>query len=103
MEVDLHVQANAGPPPSRGWTIIEKRLKEKRSGKKSSIHGFLPVDSQSNVHMRVHKFWRYIFITVFILSKIFLFFAIYYYVKYNTASKEIQRLQQSSKQQTPVK
>jgi hypothetical protein len=33
-------------------------------------------------HIRVRKYWRYIFILVFILSKVFLATSIYFYLEY---------------------
>lgn len=97
-EVDLHIQPNAGPPPSRSWIAIEKDLEEEGPRKKNRRDNFIAVDSQSNVHIRVHKYWRYIFITVFILSKIFLILAIYYFIKYNAAIRETERLQHKQEQ-----
>ncbi len=40
----------------------------------------------------VQSYWRWIFITVFILSKVFLIFAIYFYIKYKDAEFENRRI-----------
>lgn len=42
--------------------------------------------------MTLQKYWRLIFIVVFILSKIFLLLAIYFYIKYKDIQFENQRL-----------
>jgi hypothetical protein len=40
----------------------------------------------------VHKIWRTVFIAVFILSKIFLILAIYYFLEYRHAEKRLNRV-----------
>ncbi|RFM26243.1 hypothetical protein [Deminuibacter soli] len=57
----------------------------------------------SSPTIRVHKYWRGVFIAVFFLSKLFLGLFIYYLVQYQSAVKEIKRLeQQVSTQAAPV-
>lgn len=48
----------------------------------------------SDSHMRIHKVWRWIFGAVFILGKIFLAFAIYFYLENRSLEKQVQRLEQ---------
>lgn len=48
----------------------------------------------SSTHIRVHKYWRLAFIVVFILSKIWLGLAIYYFVQNQHAQMEILQLQE---------
>lgn len=45
-------------------------------------------------HIRVRKYWRYIFIVVFVLSKVFLATSIYFFLEY--------KHQQELKQTTPL-
>ncbi len=45
-----------------------------------------------NTHIRVHKNWRPAFIAIFILSKVFLIAALYYYFKADSQAQEITRL-----------
>lgn len=45
-----------------------------------------------DTHIRVRKYWRYIFITVFVLSKIFLATSIYFFLEY----KHYHELQQAA-------
>jgi hypothetical protein len=47
---------------------------------------------ESSSHIRVHKIWRGVFIGVFILSKILLALAIYYFLQYRHAEKELKRV-----------
>jgi hypothetical protein len=47
---------------------------------------------ESSDHLRVHKIWRTLFIVVFVLSKIFLILAIYYFIQYRHAEKRINPL-----------
>jgi|GEM_PF-3370875 len=58
---------------------------EQKSQKRPS-RGIVTVIDASSSHIRVHKSWRWVFIGLFILSKIFLFFAIYYFVMYRIAT-----------------
>lgn len=44
---------------------------------------------ESSNHIRVHKIWRTLFISVFVLSKIFLILAIYYFIEYRRAEKQL--------------
>lgn len=52
---------------------------------------YIEVESQSN-HMRIHKAWRWVFAAVFVLGKIFLGFAIYFYLANRQAQQQIQEL-----------
>ncbi len=51
--------------------------------------GYLQVETFSN-HIRVHKAWKTLFIVIFILSKIFLAFAIYYFLEYRHLKAAVQ-------------
>ena len=52
---------------------------------------YIEVESESN-HMRIHKAWRWVFAAVFALGKIFLGFAIYYYLENRQAKEQIEEL-----------
>jgi hypothetical protein len=47
--------------------------------------------------IKVHKYWRTAFIAIFILSKILLVLAIYYFVEYRHAQKQIIQMEQHGK------
>lgn len=51
-------------------------------GSDKSRYTFINIHSRDGQHITVHKWWRLFFIITFILSKICLFFAIYYFLKY---------------------
>ena len=110
-EADLERCAleNAAHPPVKVWNAVQRRIQTERSRKGGNHNGngtgetFIPIVSESSDHIRVHKFWRIAFITVFILSKIFLFLAIYYYFMYKEATKERDKLQQHTTHVVPGK
>ena len=52
---------------------------------------YIEVESESN-YMRIHKAWRWVFAAVFVLGKIFLGFAIYYYLENRQAKEQIEEL-----------
>ncbi|MCX2573126.1 hypothetical protein [Pedobacter sandarakinus] len=52
---------------------------------------FIEVESESN-QMRIHKSWRLVFAAVFILGKIFLGFALYFYLENRQAQEQIKDL-----------
>ncbi|RXK83443.1 hypothetical protein [Filimonas effusa] len=43
-------------------------------------------------HIRVRKYWRYIFLGVVLLAKVFLILSIYYYVEYRHSQKQQQQI-----------
>jgi predicted MFS family arabinose efflux permease len=52
--------------------------------------------------MRVHKVWRWVFAAVFILGKIFLAAAIYFYLENRQAQENIKELKQQLRQTQQV-
>jgi hypothetical protein len=48
----------------------------------NSRYTFINIHSKDEQHITVHKWWRLFFIITFILSKVCLFFAIYFFLKY---------------------
>lgn len=117
LEIKLESQLMSGitPPPPfvreqvELWTNQQVvKQPEQESDRKQQWQATEPdtdrmeyVDVQvSGTHIQVHKNWRTAFIAVFILSKIFLVFGLYYYFKAQTQDAEINRLNQQLKQQT---
>ena len=94
-------------PPPGTWEKIEARINEVatipgyeplkfKHAKEDSYNDlkrgqFIEVESESN-EMRVHKNWKWIFAAVFVLSKIFLVCAIYFYLENRQAQEEILEL-----------
>ena len=58
---------------------------------------YIEVEAESN-QMRVNKAWKWIFIAVFILGKIFLAAAIYFYLENRQAREQINELKLELKQ-----
>lgn len=95
-------------PPPGTWLKIETQLNElaenpdfesmpirrppnRKGGEHRKSGQFIEVDASSS-HMRLHKIWRWLFIGVFILGKIFLGFAIYFYLENRQLKQEILKL-----------
>jgi hypothetical protein len=108
IEVDMErvAQYMAVPPPPKLWTKIEDRInglvvspdlnpapkvEEQYRSNRNNDQQFIEVEGSSS-HMRIHKIWRWVFAAVFILGKIFLGFAIYYYLENRQAKEQIQEL-----------
>lgn len=116
LETDLERLAHymAIPPPPDLWAKIEdnineltttpdyeplrfKKYRENRSGKTTNNGQYIELEAE-NTHMRVNKTWKWVFIAVFILSKIFLISAIYFYLENRQAQQQIQQLKTELKQ-----
>jgi hypothetical protein len=110
--------AMAVPPPPDLWNLIEANinditLRTRQQPQPYSEHqkyhqqaplqqpGFIEVDAQ-NTHMRVHKVWRWVFAAVFVLGKIFLAAAIYFYLENRQAQDNIKELKQQLRQTQQV-
>lgn len=60
---------------------------------------YIEVESESN-QMRVNKAWKWIFVAVFVLGKIFLAFAIYFYLENRQIKEQIKELKIELKQKS---
>ena len=92
------------PPPPGSREKIEARLRETPAVRRTIHHeekryrreasgDYIRVEVSSD-QIKVHKYWRPAFIAIFILSKILLALAIYYFVEYRQAQKQIIQLEQ---------
>lgn len=109
-EIEMDMERLAGymavPPPPGLWAKIEnqidglivspdlkpaKNVEEQYRQNTNDQQQFIEVEGSSS-HMRIHKAWRWVFAAVFILGKIFLGFAIYYYFESRQAKQQIQEL-----------
>lgn len=116
LESDMeHIaKAMAIPPPPHIWMKIETEIHElkRNSGfsglkitapdkhthtSKENSGEFVEVHGPSS-HMRVHKIWRWILAAIFVLGKVFLGFAIYYYLESKQAHEQIEELKMELKQ-----
>ena len=103
--LELFAIDNEEPPPPGTKEKIEARIRELpsvpdttgRGGRKyrrgRSAGEYLPIEV-SSPYIRVHKNWRAFFIGVFILSKILLALAIYYFLEYRNTQKHVQQLEE---------
>lgn len=110
LESDLeHIaQMMAINPPPRIWNNIEAEINELvkapqfnaltvddtpgRSNKKDrKSPDFIEVEGSSS-HMRIHKLWRWVLLAIFVLGKIFLAFAIYFYLQNRQQDDQIKQL-----------
>ncbi|MFD0793286.1 hypothetical protein ACFQZX_06625 [Mucilaginibacter litoreus] len=110
-DMELFARHMAVPPPEHIWNKISdnieeiilrdrnfpQQFKEREDNKYSNFSkpdtgpDYIEVEAQSN-HMKVHKAWRWVFAAVFILGKIFLAFAIYFYLENRQAQQQIKEL-----------
>jgi len=54
----------------------------------SSNYTFINIQPKDGDHITVHRSWKIFFIIFFIMSKIFLFLAIFYYLKYRMSQEQ---------------
>jgi len=110
LETDMERLASsmAVTPPPGIWQRVEKdiegiaRISEAKVVKTengqydqtsngSNRQQFIEVEGKSS-HIRVHRAWRWVFAAVFILGKIFLICAIYFYLENRQAQEQILQL-----------
>lgn len=112
LELDMERIAEhmAVVPPPGTWEKIEEEIsglierpeftpapKREFNGRDASTNKtdererYIEVESSSE-YMRIHKQWKWIFAAVFILGKIFLVCAIYFYLENRQAQQQIQEL-----------
>ena len=103
------------PPSDSTWMKIETEINEviKRphiealsieqgghSGKSGNRRRGSLIDIESTTsHMRVHKLWRWVLAFIFLLGKIFLAFAIYFYFANRSSEQKIEELQMKLQQE----
>ena len=96
-EFEYHLELfsidNEVPPPAELRDKIEDRLRALPAipgpvgkGYRGHRTEYVQAKEISN-HIRVHKIWRAMFIAVFVLAKVFLILAIYYFLQYRHAVK----------------
>jgi hypothetical protein len=117
LETDMEriAQYMAVPPPPNLFARIENNLNELKTipqdkivikeypKKENGSNGtykkgqYIEVEAESS-YMRLHKGWKWVFAAVFVLGKIFLGFAIYYYLENRQAKEQIQQLKTELRQ-----
>ena len=98
-QIERMAYENRVAPPPAVWMEIENRIfsapKVAHSPRKPEDESVKVVFSDEQI--RVHRYWRPAFIAIFILSKIFLILAIFYYLSYRKEQQQIEFLQQQVK------
>lgn len=107
-DMELIAQQMAITPPERTWNRVSDTIDElilrqtsdpdQFTGRHDSNHKdftkpdtgsqYIEVEAESN-HMKVHKAWKWVFAAVFVLGKIFLAFAIYFYLENRQAQQQL--------------
>ncbi|MNY37828.1 hypothetical protein D3C86_1724150 [compost metagenome] len=77
--------------PQFGYLIGEEPEESSRGSRSGKSEQFIEIEAESG-HMRIRKIWRWVFLAVFVLGKIFLAFAIYYYLENRHTQEEIEKL-----------
>jgi hypothetical protein len=110
-DMELIAQQMAVTPPQHTWDRISDTIDElilrqtsdpdpftdrsngtgQNSTKPDSGPHYIEVEAESN-HMKVHKAWKWVFAAVFVLGKIFLAFAIYFYLENRQAQQQLNEL-----------
>lgn len=78
-------------------TTVEARYSDDQSRRENKREKYIEVESESN-QMRVNKAWKWVFIAVFVLGKIFLASAIYFYLENRQIKEQIKELKIELKQ-----
>ncbi|MFA6249049.1 MAG: hypothetical protein WC615_19055 [Mucilaginibacter sp.] len=110
-DMELIAQQMAITPPERTWDRISDTIDElilrqtsdtekftgrdngngQNSTKPATGPQYIEVEAESN-HMKVHKIWKWVFAAVFVLGKIFLAFAIYFYLENRQAQQQLKEI-----------
>lgn len=115
-DMEFIAEQMAVTPPPGTWGRIEAninklatvpeyeplRLKEP-GGKngydfKTANRDYIEVADAQSTHMTIHKSWKWVFAAVFVLGKIFLACAIYFYLENRQAQQQIQELKTELRQ-----
>ena len=93
-------------PPSRLKDRLFQRLDwdEHKTTEDKSNYTFINIESKNKDYITVHKWWKLFFVIVFIVSKVCLFAAIYYYLKYQQSQeRKAEQASFPAEQHVPVK
>lgn len=113
-DMELIAEQMAVAPPPGTWGRIEAsinelttvpeplRLKEPGGQNgynfKTANRDYIEVADAQSTHMTIHKSWKWVFAAVFVLGKIFLACAIYFYLENRQAQQQIQELKTELRQ-----
>lgn len=80
----------AMPPAEVRNRVLQKIRWDQGNGysEPPSNYTFINIQPKDGDHIIVHRWWKTFFIIFFIMSKIFLFLAIFYYLKYRQSQEQ---------------
>jgi hypothetical protein len=94
-------------PPARLKDRLFQRInwdEQRTADKDKSNYTFINIESKNKDYITVHKWWKLFFVMVFIVSKVCLFAAIYYYLKYQQLQeRKTEQASFPTEQHVPVK
>jgi len=94
-------------PPSklkdRIFQCINWDEKKDAKEKDKSNYTFINIQSRNQDYITVHKWWKLFFIMVFIVSKVCLFAAIYFYLKYQQSQEKLAQSSSRIEYRIPAK
>ena len=95
-------------PPARLKDRVFQRINweedDKTTTKDNPNYTFINIQSKDQNYITVHRWWKLFFIMVFIVSKVCLFAAIYFYLKYQQLQEKKMELSNAPRtEQVPVK
>ena len=93
--IDEIVLRQASDPGQYQTDREDRNYKQRHTGNQ-----YIEVESESS-HMKVHKAWKWVFAAVFILAKVFLACAIYFYLENRQAQLQIKELKTELRQIKP--
>ncbi|MFD0752069.1 hypothetical protein ACFQZS_18080 [Mucilaginibacter calamicampi] len=115
LEADMEriAQYMAVPPPPDMFERIENTVNDlviapetkvmryadrewRQQNQQENKSRYIEVEAESN-YMRLHKSWKWVFAAVFVLGKIFLACAIYFYLESRQAQQQVQELKAESR------
>jgi hypothetical protein len=122
LETDMEriAEQMAIKPPPTTWLKIQENLNEliempepeplrlKQLGdpqepyQRKRDQQYIEVESESS-HMRIHKAWRWVMVGIFVLGKIFLGCAIYFYLENRQLGREVEDMRLEIKQMQHIK
>lgn len=119
LETDMEriAQYMAVPPPPDMFARIENSINElvitpdteimrpadrewRQNNQPDGKSRYIEVEAETN-YMRLHKNWKWVFAAVFVLGKIFLACAIYFYLESRQAKQQVQELKTEIKALKP--
>jgi anti-sigma-K factor RskA len=85
----IAMEESVSPPGAVRQRILQ-RIDWENENKATEVpnYTYINIQSKESDQMTVHKWWKYFFVAVFILSKVFLFFAIFFYLKYQQVKEQ---------------